>query len=318
MIVAMKLNTIHKHIFTLLILTTIRASAQDLLLTTSNDSIQCKIIEIKKNDSIEYIYFKGGIKKTEKLNLNSFLKVIPNFYLVKSQNKVDSIINIQNTKYFQKLKEKSFFKDNYFRISVDYLYSSRLREAKLLMYNGQTRPLEKLKNQFTELYGYQIEFSLPINKEKSIFLGILASNLTNEFKNYQIQTSTNASDLYNASNQISNIGVKGMYLFQSKRAYNNLYLILGMNKVYYKEEFYATNLYFINTSNTYTTFGGFNYDFRFHRNLAIGVGVIFETGFLKDVQSNESGKIVNYTLSENGYDLLRFNYSAGLKYYLSK
>jgi hypothetical protein len=318
MIAAMKLKIIHKLIFTLLILITISASAQDLLLTTSNDSIQCKIIEIKQNDSIEYIYFKGGIKKTEKLNLNSFLKIVPNFYLVKSQNKVDSIINNQNTKYFQKLKEKSYFKDNYFRISVDYIYSSKLREATLLVYNGQTRLLEDLKNQFTELYGYQVEFSLPLNKEKSLFLGILASNLTNEFKNYQIQTSSNASDLYNASNQISNIGVKGMYLFQSKRAYNNLYLILGMNKVYYKEEFYATNLYFINTSNTYTTFGGFNYDFRFHKNLAIGIGVIFETGFLKDVQSNESGKIVNYTLLGNGYDLLRLNYSTGLKYYLSK
>jgi hypothetical protein len=107
----MNLNTIPKLVFMMLSLIAIKASAQDLLLTTSNDSIQCKIIEIKKNDSIEYIYFKGGIKKTEKLNLNSFLKVIPNFYLVKSQNKVDSIINIQNTKYFQKLEEKSFFKD---------------------------------------------------------------------------------------------------------------------------------------------------------------------------------------------------------------
>jgi hypothetical protein len=315
----MNLNTIPKLVFMMLSLIAIKASAQDLLLTTSNDSIQCKIIEINKNDSIEYIYFKGGIKKTEKLNLNSFLKVIPNFYLVKSQNKVDSIINIQNTKYFQKLKEKSFFKDINNRISLDYTYSARVREPSLLIYNGKTKVVEKDKEQFTELQGYQLEFSLSINKDKNLFLGVIVSNLTNEIKNYKVAGLPNALiQQYDASNQISSLGVKGMYLFQSKRAYNNLFIILGINKTFYREELYATNFYTLYTSSTYSPFGGFNYDFRFHKNLAVGLGLLFEAGFIKEINSNKNGTKTTYTLDGNGYDLFRLNYSAGLKYYLGK
>lgn len=315
----MNLNTIPKLVFIVLSLIATRASAQDLLLTTSNDSIQCKIIEIKQNDSIEYIYFKGGIKKAEKLNMNSFLKIVPNFYIVKSQNKVDSIINNQNTRYFQKLKEKTFFKDNNNRISLDYLYSARVREPSLLIYNGKTKVVEKDKVQFTELQGYQLEFSLSINRDKNLFLGVIVSNLTNEIKNYKIVGIPNAPiQQYDASNQISSLGIKGMYLFQSKRAYNNLFIILGLNKTFYKEELYATNFYTVYTSNTYSPFGGFNYDFRFHKNLAVGLGLLFEAGFIKEIDSNKSGTKATLTLDGNGYDLFRLNYSAGLKYYIGK
>jgi hypothetical protein len=79
-----------------------KLNAQDLIVTLKNDSIDCKLIEFNKFDTITYAFYNGGIKITKKIASNEIEKILTNFYVVKSQVSQDSMELAQVKKsYYQ-------------------------------------------------------------------------------------------------------------------------------------------------------------------------------------------------------------------------
>ncbi len=219
------------------------------------------------------------------------------------------------------MKDKSFFKANNYRFSVDLLYSNRIKETGnfVKIKNYAVSDYEKLN----DFYGYHIDFCVAINPAKTFFVGALYNNLKSEtvFKNVDLTDNGGISYINgNVTRKIemNTVGLKGMFLFPSKRAFNNLYLQLGFNLTNYNDEYFTTKSYLSFQSMAYSPFIGLSYDFRLQKHLAVGFNAMLELGSIQEINSNQNGQLRTYNLAGSGLSILRITNGIGLKYYFGK
>ncbi len=318
----MTVSNLSKLLFLTFVLINSTAFAQDLIITTKNDSINCKLTTFNQFDSVTYLYYLGGLKKANKIASNEVQKIQINFYTEKSDKMLDSIESVEAKKsYFQLIKDKNYFKTNKYRFSFEYLYSYSVLPRKSFLYLRESNWKENQK--LHDFYGYNIDLCYAVNKSNNFFIGVLYNKI-------QLETFyNNVAVLLDGDNitsegpvdrkiEMNTIGLKGMFLFQSKRAFNNLYLILGANFTNYKDEYFTTNSYLNLQSTVLAPFLGLSYDFRFHKNLAAGVSLLLEYGAITEINSNHNGKLQTFNLQNNAISIVRLTSGMGLKYYFGK
>jgi len=318
----MSVSNLIKLLFLTFVLKQSNAHAQDLIITTKKDSINCKLIAFNKFDSVAYLYYLGGLKVVKKMSSNEVQKIQTNFYVEKLDKMQDSIENIEVKKgYFQLINNKNYFKANQFRFSFEYLYSYNVLPHKSFLYLRGSNWKENQK--LHDFYGYNIDLCYAVNQANNFFIGVLYNQIKLETFYNDVAVLLEGDNITSEGpverkTEMNTIGLKGMFLFPSKRAFNNLYLILGANFTNYKDEYFTTNSYLNLQSAVVAPFLGLSYDFRFHKNLAAGVSLLLEYGAITEINSNHNGKLQTFNLQNDAISIVRLTSGMGLKYYFGK
>ncbi len=290
--------------------------AQDLIIKSNNDSIQCQIIKFEKNDSTSYVIFKGGIKVFYSIASNDVKKIIRDFYTEIAQNNLDSIYIIQAKRnYFNKARDNGYFTEKKVRFSFDYFLILDKMNVNVIT--------PKVKNQ--DLIGdFSFQFDVSLNKSNNIYLGLKYSKYNYEVK-YEnenwfslIVVDNNAGKLLKSFVNCNSVGFNSLFKYPSKNGYNNFYLVIGINKFFYSEDYYFENNFMAFKGETYGIYSGFNYDYRIYKKLGIGCGLLINFGTVNEFEFNNNGKISKIVSENVGVNLRTINASAGLKYYIGK
>lgn len=294
--------------------------AQDLLITTSNDSVNCKILKI--SDKYEVSYVDSNITKTKNF-VNAQVKlVIIDYYqnlkinkAIQQLKKINSS-NISESKInFKKLNDLQYpYKQ--FRLSTNAVYAYRY-----FFGNNSSDPiLDKLMGQIRHNFGVLADAHIKVGKSKKALIGIQIG---------RIQSNGMVNDVYLISNgqtytgnaelqiNISTMGINLLMPIWKKNKNKILYISTGLNYVTYYEDFRVGYFNLVTESSTVATSIGVIYDYRLNKNWGFGCGATIDGGVLTDLNMDSNGNKLHVTLSnDKGIGLGRVVFSSGIKCYL--
>lgn len=313
-------STILKYLIIVFFLNIGNLHAQDLLVTTANDSLNCKILN--QGDSIKYSSYFGGVKKENTISANLIKAVIPNFYATSIKQFEDSLNFIKAHRTYKQLRNDEFyFSDKKFRISMNALYSKRLPFQKDYEIYNFSSFNDDLVYKSMYQYGGNIEIAVALNADRTSYI------------NFQVERSQNNITIENASFTIKNLNIyNGTALIQNtytsysicyldafklKKPYHVCYFSIGLSYNQLYNDIRLPNYNIVVSGQNLGAIIGAMYDNRITKNWALGVGSFLNLGYITSIKVTENGydKKPFETIGKL-YGTSRFFFSLGLKYYL--
>jgi len=291
-----------------------KAYSQDLLVTKSNDSINCKIINI--SNSYQYSVLENNSAVSKSLPASEVKLIIIDYYTKKKEtNTSKNVVNNKNYINENWLDSVRFSKGKY-RISANLIYAFRYGSI------NSSNAIEKdLYGQLRHNAGLLLDAHINISKKNNAYLGVqlgrIQANASVENVMLSHPSGVNYFGTLEAQTNISVIGANLLAKINLKDKSKLLLLSVGLNYVSYYDDLRISNYNLITTSFTVATSIGIIYDYRFNRNFAIGGGVMLDGGVLTNLTVEEFGVKKDITLNINdGIGIGRISLLCGLKCYL--
>ena len=296
------------------------SNAQDLLVTNSNDSINCKILNMFGSYEIAYIDSNSIKKKT--FAAADIKIILIDFYINKKSN--DPNVNTYPT------QAKTFYKgininkletiqypEKRVRTSLNFLYAFRYGISNS---NGNAVE-EQLIGQLRHNYGTLFNIHFRFGKLKKSYLGIQAGRIQGNasVSNVMLNLTNGQSFAGTAEMQvnISTIGANILYPIWHRNKNKTVLLNAGFNYIWYYEDFRISNFNAITQSNTIASSIGALYDFRINQNWGVGCGATIDGGILTDLYFDINGDTQHQKVDiDKGIGLGRITLVGGLIYYL--
>jgi hypothetical protein len=287
-----------RKIFLIAILTIciVKLYAQDLIVTSEGDSLNCKITSIK-NENV-YFTFKHKEETRSTLLPVSQIKTYQYNYYKIAVVSVDKIVSNETFPHW--------------RLAIDGGYSYQTANVGNNVPSGFSSYVEGLKS------GYH--FAGDVTYYFTEFLGVgfkyLLFKTSNQMDNISVTLSNGVTKYGNMSDDISItfIGPTFCTRLLNSNKKNALYLDLGVGYLGYQDNAIVVDKY-IQTGNTVGLVWDLGYDIGLSKNMAIGFNLALITGTLSEYDLNDgvSTKTINLT-SGNYIGLGRIDLSIGIRF----
>ena len=275
--------------------------AQDLIVTNSGDSLNCKITKVK-NEEIHFTYKHLGKIMSMRLRLDE--------------------IKVSQFKYFEVPEvpvEKVLAMENYPRIRIalngGYAYRiARIDPEIVYISKDLTDYMKKLKHGFN----YGLDFSYYFNKYCGIGIGYNAFQSKNKIENYDL-----ISPYYPLWGEINdNIRIDFVGAFLNSRLLhannkNALLFGLGVGYIRYYDKGKANYQDVIIKGGSVGLRGNMGYDISINKNIAIGFQFSYIFGILTQVKVYNGDYFETAYMKENE-NLSRIDLSVGLRFNIWK
>lgn len=274
-------------------------SAQDLIVTKSNDSIPCKITKVKK-DNIYFVFRNNGEYQSTLIPLKDVESYKYDFY---SENRIPK----------ESLPGYDPYTGFRFALSGGYSYDpGRLNSAIDPSLEGF---YDNLKS------GYHLETSVIYFVDRTFGFGVKYSlfKTSNSLDNVNfidsignVVTGTLASDI-----SVSFIGGVFATRFMGKKAKNAFFINLGLGYLSYKDNQILVDPFEF-TGSAFGSVLEIGYDFAVSEDLAIGIQIGATAGRIRklDVKSESVSETVELSDDERPGGSGRIDFSVGLRYNL--
>jgi len=290
----MKNKRISRTIAFLFFAATFGMSAQDLVVTSKNDSINAKITKNKKD--ILYFYFvKNGEVRSTLLPLKEVQAHQKNFYLT--------------AEVPEDYKPTNSYTGPKYRIALNGGLSYQTAKTSSSVPDALRDHAKQLKSGYN--WGADIHFLTSENLGFGLkYNTFYSSNVEN--KNLTLPGNTVLYGIKDV-NYIHFIGPSVLFKFVSSNGKNAWVSSTSIGYMGYKQERQTRNRNFTYTAATLGLNLDFGYDIYLSKKLSLGLMVSFVTGSLGEVDLEENGISQAIELDERG-SLSRFDFSAGLRW----
>lgn len=295
-------------------------TAQDLLVNTANDSLNCKILN--QGDSIKYSYFFSGVKKVNTIATQNVKAVIINYFANGIKQLEDSLLYAYNHRTYRQLRnDENYFADKKFRISVNALYSKRLPFNKdNQIYNFSSFNSDLINNSMYQ-YGGSLEVAFALNVDRTAYLNFQVERSQNNVTVENSTLTTKNLNIYYGTAFIQNTyttyTISYLDAIKLKKTYHVCYFTIGLS---YNQMYNDIRLPNYNIAASGQNLGGVIgaiYDNRISKHLALGVGSYLNVGYISSIKVIENGYDKKpFETDGKLYGISRLFFSMGVKYYL--
>ena len=271
--------------------------AQDLVVTSKNDSINAKITKIKKG-MLHFNFVKDGEVRKTLLPLAE-VKVQQKDFFLKSEVPAD-------------YKPKNSYTGPKYRIALNGGLSYLTAKTSSSVPDALRDHAKQLKSGYN--WGADIHFLTSENLGFGLkYNTFYSSNVENNVS----QTLPNNTELYGIKdvNYIHFIGPSVLFKFVSSNGKNAWVSSASIGYMGYKQERQTRNRNFTYTAATLGLNLDFGYDIYLSKKLSLGLMVSFAAGSLGEVDLEENGISQTIELDERE-NLSRIDFSAGLRWAL--
>lgn len=294
--------------------------AQDLLVNTANDSINCKILN--QADSIKYSYYFSGVKKINTIATQNVKVVIPNFYAASIKQYEDSILYANTHRTYQQLRnDEDYFADKKFRISINALYSKRLSfEQDFEIYNFNSFK-DDWVNKSLYQYGGSIEVAVALNADRTSYINFQMERSQNNITSENASFTTKNFNIYTGTafiqNTYTSYSICYLDAFKLKKPYHICYFTIGLSYNQWYNDIRLPNYNIVASGQNIGGIIGAMYDNRITKNWALGIGSFLNLGYVTNIKVTENS-YDKKPFETNGkiYGTSRVFFSIGVKYYL--
>ena len=291
--------------------------SQDLIVTTNNDSINCKVLSI--SEMYEVARNENNMIVTQSIPAATVKKVIIDYYKNIQIQKAVTSPHMQlpvRKNVNENVLSNIQFPDERFRLSANALYAFRYGFGSTSSNIVSDKLIEQLRHNF----GLLLDAHIAIGKSRKLMLGIQLgriqgnASVANVMLNYAGQSYSGTAEM---QVNISSIGANVIAPVWHRNKNKTLYLSGGLNYITYYEDFRVDYFNVITQSATFASSIGVMYDYRINRNWGIGCGATIDGGIFTDLYTDVNGNTYHQTVDLSaGIGVGRIVFSGGLRCYL--